>query len=85
MLVGAVVILKDNERAEETARWRLLLQYERVRITTYRCNAQAASPNRKRKMVWGRKRAEEGLLAFHRNNRNMVLNTLDKKTVDEFE
>lgn len=85
MLVGAVVILKDNERAEETARWRLLLQYERVRITTYRCNAQAASPNRKREMVWIRKRAEEGLLAFNGNNWHMALNTLDKKTVDEFE
>lgn len=31
------------------------------------------------------KRAEEGLLAFNRNNWNMVLNTLDEKTVDEFE
>lgn len=85
MLVGTVVILKDNERTEETARWRLLLQYERGCITIHRSNAQAASPNRKRKMVWGRERAEEGLLASHWNNWHMVLNTLDKKTVDEFE
>ena len=85
MLVGAVVILKDNERAEEATRWRLLLQYERVRITIHRCNAQAASPNRKRKVVWGCKRAEEGLFALNWNNWHMVLSTLDKKTVNEFE